>query len=286
MRARRIQGGRGDTVVKLRPVVPADLPAELRRDPAFNVEVDVAARRLRLLRRRSRAATTGQEVRDAVGGVMPLRKIFSKDQRAFYEEHAPAGLELDALVPLGPTFILKTVVHAEGRSGRSLVGEMWLYQDGSRILELSTKCRAGRGLPGRRRGRGLPRRARRPARRRRSRRRRRPPSSSSPARWRRRCGRRRRRLTAVSLVEQRRDAPRGARAGRRLELRPPGQHGRRRAVGHPRLRAARLRGDLVPRERREQGGLRPRRPAPRRRHPDDRRDRASRTSMPAIRWRW
>ena len=28
--------------------------------------------------------------------------------------------------------------------GRRLVGEMWLYPDGSRILELSTKCRPAR----------------------------------------------------------------------------------------------------------------------------------------------
>ena len=41
VRARRIQGGRGDTVVKLRPVVPADLPPEVRKSPSFNVEVDV-----------------------------------------------------------------------------------------------------------------------------------------------------------------------------------------------------------------------------------------------------
>src|SRR3954447_20537424 len=40
VRARRIQGGRGDTVVKLRPVVPADLPAGLRRSSSFRVEVD------------------------------------------------------------------------------------------------------------------------------------------------------------------------------------------------------------------------------------------------------
>src|SRR5262245_5123872 len=41
VRARRIQGGRGDSVIKLRPVVPSELPAELRLSAAFNVEVDV-----------------------------------------------------------------------------------------------------------------------------------------------------------------------------------------------------------------------------------------------------
>ena len=34
---------------------------------------------------------------------------------------------------------------------------MWLYPDGSRILELSTKCAPSRGLPGRRRDAGVPR---------------------------------------------------------------------------------------------------------------------------------
>ncbi len=51
VRARRIQGGRGDTVVKLRPVVPDELPEELRKSPAFNVEVDVLPGILRRLLR-------------------------------------------------------------------------------------------------------------------------------------------------------------------------------------------------------------------------------------------
>ncbi len=39
-RARRIQGRAGDTVVKLRPVDPDGLPAELRLSPNVGVEVD------------------------------------------------------------------------------------------------------------------------------------------------------------------------------------------------------------------------------------------------------
>jgi hypothetical protein len=140
VRARRIQGGRADTVVKLRPVVPADLPKELRRSPSFNVEVDVLPGGF-VCSGSLKGRATGQEVRDAVGGVTPLRKIFTKEQRAFYRAHAPAGLDLDALTPLGPTFILKAVFAPKGLDvPRPLVGEMWLYPDGSRILELSTKC--------------------------------------------------------------------------------------------------------------------------------------------------
>jgi hypothetical protein len=40
VRARRVRHKGDDSVVKLRPVEPSDLPAELRRSPAFGVEVD------------------------------------------------------------------------------------------------------------------------------------------------------------------------------------------------------------------------------------------------------
>ena len=49
VRARRIQGKGDDSVVKLRPVVPDELPAALRRLPGFGVEVRRGARWLRLL---------------------------------------------------------------------------------------------------------------------------------------------------------------------------------------------------------------------------------------------
>ena len=40
VRARRVQGKVGDSVVKLRPVVPSELPKSLRKLPGFGVEVD------------------------------------------------------------------------------------------------------------------------------------------------------------------------------------------------------------------------------------------------------
>ena len=139
VRARRIAGGRADTVVKLRPVDPAGLSPELRKNASFNVEVDVLPGGFFVCSGSFKGRSTGQEVRDAVEGTRALRKIFTKEQRAFYREHAPEGLELDALVPLGPTFILKGALIPR-ELGRRFVAEMWLYQDGSRILELSTKC--------------------------------------------------------------------------------------------------------------------------------------------------
>ena len=69
----------------------------------------------------------------------PLRKLFTKEQRALYEAHAPDGVHLDDLDILGPINILK-LKFTPADVGRRLVAELWIYPDGSRILELSTKC--------------------------------------------------------------------------------------------------------------------------------------------------
>jgi hypothetical protein len=144
VRARRIAGGKGDTVIKLRPVVPSDLPAELRQDPSFNVEVDVLPGGY-VCSASFKGRSTGADIWDTVRGGKPLRKLFSKQQRAFFKRYAPEGIDLDRLVPLGPTFLLKGRFNAALGDGskpaqRPMVAEMWLYPDGSRILELSTKC--------------------------------------------------------------------------------------------------------------------------------------------------
>jgi hypothetical protein len=135
-RARRIQGKGGDSVVKLRPVVPASLPEDLRRSAAFRVEVDALPGGF-VCSGTMKGAVDPADVRGAVHGERPLRKLFSKEQRAFYKEHA-AGIDLDGLSVLGPIFVLKLRLTPE-ELGRRIVAEMWIYPDGSRILELSTR---------------------------------------------------------------------------------------------------------------------------------------------------
>jgi hypothetical protein len=139
VRARRIQGGRGDTVVKLRPVDPADIPAELRKSKAVNIEVDFIPGGF-VCSASFKGRSSGAEIRDAVAGDSSLSKLLSKDQRDAYAEHAPEGIELDSLLPLGPTFILKATFNPEELQARRVVVEVWMYPDGSRILELSMKC--------------------------------------------------------------------------------------------------------------------------------------------------
>ena len=54
-------------------------------------------------------------------------------------------MSIDDLSILGPIFVLKLRFQPRGYA-RKLVGEMWLYPDGSRIFELSTKCLPGEAL--------------------------------------------------------------------------------------------------------------------------------------------
>ncbi len=138
VRARRVQGKGDVAVVKLRPVVPGELPSELRNLPSFRVEVDALPGGFvcsGALKRPLRATA----VRSTLAGDRPLRKLFSKEQRAFYAAHAPEGIGLDDLSVLGPIFVLKGRLEPE-ELGRRVVAEMWLYPDGSRVLELSTRC--------------------------------------------------------------------------------------------------------------------------------------------------
>ena len=138
VRARRTQGAPDDTVVKLRPVVPKDLPLELRARKDFVVEVDAMPGKYVCSASFKGAANAGT-VRETVLGGQPLRKLFSKAQRAFFADHAPEGVELDDLSVLGPVIALKLKLLAAGLD-RKLAVELWLYPDGSRIAELSTKC--------------------------------------------------------------------------------------------------------------------------------------------------
>lgn len=138
VRARRTQGGTADTVIKLRPVDPSGIDPEIRRSAAFKVEVDVMPGGF-VCSASFKGVCSGREVLDVSDGTLALRKLFSKEQRAFYDAHAPAGITMDKLAILGPTFLLKAR-HQPKDFDRRITVEMWLYPDGERVLEISTKC--------------------------------------------------------------------------------------------------------------------------------------------------
>jgi hypothetical protein len=141
VRARRVQRKGDDTVVKLRPVVPDKLPAELRSSPNFGVEVDAMPGGF-VCSASLKAQWGAGSVKPVLAGDRPIRKVFSREQRDFFTANVPKGQNLDDLVPLGPINVLK-LRFVPKAFPRRMVAELWFYPNGTRILELSTKCQSG-----------------------------------------------------------------------------------------------------------------------------------------------
>jgi hypothetical protein len=144
VRARRIQDAGADTTVKLRPVVPDELPKSLRKDPAFTIEIDAMPSGF-VCSGSLKGVSTNDAVRAAADGRLKMRKLFARGQRDLFDQHAPDGLALDDLAILGPINVLKLKMIPKA-FGRKVAVELWSYPDGSRILELSTKCAPSEGF--------------------------------------------------------------------------------------------------------------------------------------------
>jgi hypothetical protein len=144
VRARRVQRRGDDSVVKLRPVVPGKLASRLRESPNMVVEVDAMPGGY-VCSASMKGALAKPRVRDAAARTRPISKLFSKEQRAFFAEHSPEGVELDGLSILGPINVLKLKFTPKD-FGHKMVAELWFYPDASRILELSTKCAPQKAL--------------------------------------------------------------------------------------------------------------------------------------------
>jgi hypothetical protein len=138
VRARRIQGRTGDSVIKLRPLDPEQVSKDVRRLPGFGVEVDAIPGGF-VCSGRLKCDADSDAIRRVLLGERALRKLYTKEQRALYRAHAPEGIELDDLAVLGPIFVLKLKWQPRGYA-RKMVAELWLYPNGDRIFELSTKC--------------------------------------------------------------------------------------------------------------------------------------------------
>src|SRR5690606_33260962 len=129
VRARRVQGRDGDTVVKLRPIDPAEVAPALRTDPTFGIEVDAMPGGF-VCSGSMKGAVEDRKVKEAVAGTRPLSKLLSKGQRAFLAEHVPDDVVVDELHRLGPISVLK-LKFTPKEFGRKMVAELWFYPDGS-----------------------------------------------------------------------------------------------------------------------------------------------------------
>ena len=138
VRARRTPKG-GDVVVKFRPFRPSERLGKLRYSKRFAIEVDVMPGAF-VCSATLKGKVDNADVKRALLGKQPVRKLLSNNQRSFYKGHAPKGVDLDGLQPFGPINVAKLKFSPKALKGREMVAELWFYPDGSRILELSTKC--------------------------------------------------------------------------------------------------------------------------------------------------
>ena len=137
-RARRTQGDDDDTVVKLRPAEPAALPPAVRESPNLKVEMDVT-RGAYVVSASLKGDRKAGAVRRAVTGDRPLERLFTKEQRAFFADHAPPGVGWDDLVPLGPVLVVLLRWVPEGFPNKTTI-EQWHYPGQVPLVELSTKA--------------------------------------------------------------------------------------------------------------------------------------------------
>ena len=142
VRARRFRGGRGDSVVKLRPVNSENVREELRRSDHFKIEVDAVPGGF-VCSGSFTSRCSARQVLDAATRKTRLSSLLSKRQCRFFKEHAPRTIgnktKMNALLTLGPLFVLKAKFKPK-KLARPLTVELWLFPDGSRNLEISTKC--------------------------------------------------------------------------------------------------------------------------------------------------
>jgi hypothetical protein len=138
VRARRTQGSDDDTVIKLRPCAPNELPAKYRKSPNLKVEMDVTST-TNVVSASLKGTRPAGEVRSVLTSERRLEKLFSKEQRSFFDEHVPEGVRWEDLVPLGPNIVV-FLKWTPPDFTRRMTLEQWHFPGQAPLVELSTKC--------------------------------------------------------------------------------------------------------------------------------------------------
>jgi len=138
VRARRTQHKAGDLTVKLRPMLPADVPGGLREMAGFKVEVDASPTGFTCSCSLT-AEVADRRIQDLLHGRAVVTDLLTGRQRSLVADRLPEGVAETDLRVLGPLTLLKASFAPAG-FGRTMVAELWFLPDGTRTLELSTKC--------------------------------------------------------------------------------------------------------------------------------------------------
>ena len=139
-RARRIVGDRHDSTVKLRPVVPSEIPGHWREVPGFKLEADASETAVA----KSASLTLPVEkglIKRVVAGEKGIAELFAKEQETLLASLGDRHVDYDRLEVLGPLTAHRWKVEDPACPWKMTV-ELWKRDDGDRLMEISIKTPA------------------------------------------------------------------------------------------------------------------------------------------------
>ncbi len=140
VRIRSTRNRPGDSVVKLRPVLPKTLPGWLRRDGGFAVELDAMPGNYACSGALKRTLGRNEVARTVAAG-KPLARLLSGRQKRLLTTYAK--VPLNALRTFGPVKVRRSRITVAA-CDHPLTAELWTFPDGSTVAELSTRCASGK----------------------------------------------------------------------------------------------------------------------------------------------
>lgn len=138
LRARRTQDADADTAVRLRPAVPPELPPDVRSSRNLRIEMDVTHGSY-VVSASLNGTRPSEAVPQTLHGERPLRRLFTREQREFFERLGSVVPGWERLVPLGPVLVVLLKLTPRGLK-RRLTIERWHYPVEVPLVEISTKA--------------------------------------------------------------------------------------------------------------------------------------------------
>jgi hypothetical protein len=140
LRARRTVGDVHDSTVKFRPVDPGSVSKEWRKYRDFKIEADASEKGLAKSASFSMPVDKGL-IKSVAAGKRPVRDLIAREQRAFIEKTANRKIDFDRIVVLGPLRAHRWQFEDPACPWK-ITGELWIREDGQRMLETSIKAPA------------------------------------------------------------------------------------------------------------------------------------------------
>jgi hypothetical protein len=136
-RARRIVGDRHDSTVKLRPVVPSEVPASWREYEGFKLEADASETGVTKSASLTMPVDKGL-IKKVAAGEKEIAALFSKEQEDFLATLGDRHIDYDTLAVLGPLTAHRWKLEDPACPWR-ITAELWKREDGDRLMEMSIK---------------------------------------------------------------------------------------------------------------------------------------------------